>query len=153
MSEPFVHESAIVDADVELSNDVKVWHFVHICAGARIGEGSSLGQNVFVARGVQIGARVKVQNNVSLYEGVVIADDVFLGPSCVFTNVVNPRSFVQRKQEYRATHVERGASIGANATIVCGTRIGAYAFVAAGATVTRDVAPYALVVGSPARRK
>lgn len=153
MSEPFIHESAIVDQGAELAQDVKVWHFVHVCSGARIGEGSSLGQNVFVARGVQVGARVKIQNNVSLYEGVVIADDVFLGPSCVFTNVVNPRSFVQRKHEFRPSHVGQGASIGANATIVCGNRIGAYAFVAAGATVTREVPAYALVVGSPARLK
>lgn len=152
MSQSFVHESAIVDEGVELGADVKIWHFTHVCSGARIGAGASLGQNVFVARGVRVGARVKVQNNVSLYEGVDIADDVFLGPSCVFTNVVNPRSFVQRKHEFRPTHVEQGASIGANATIVCGNRVGAYAFVAAGATVTRDVPPYALMVGSPARR-
>jgi dTDP-4-amino-4,6-dideoxygalactose transaminase/acetyltransferase-like isoleucine patch superfamily enzyme len=153
MEPPFIHESAVVDEGAELSEGVKVWHFVHVSQGARIGAGSSLGQNVFVARGVRIGRGVKVQNNVSLYEGVEIEDDVFLGPSCVFTNVINPRAFVQRKHEYRATHVGRGASIGANATIVCGTRIGEYAFVAAGATVTRDVPPYALVVGTPARLK
>jgi dTDP-4-amino-4,6-dideoxygalactose transaminase/acetyltransferase-like isoleucine patch superfamily enzyme len=153
MAAPFVHETAVVDEGVALGEDVKVWHFVHLCQGARIGAGTSLGQNVFVARGVRVGARVKVQNNVSLYEGVEIEDDAFLGPSCVFTNVVNPRSFVTRKHEYRATYVGRGASIGANATIVCGVRIGAYAFVGAGATVTRDVVPYALMVGSPARRR
>jgi dTDP-4-amino-4,6-dideoxygalactose transaminase/acetyltransferase-like isoleucine patch superfamily enzyme len=153
MAAPFVHETAVVDQGVELADDVKVWHFVHLCSGARVGAGSSLGQNVFVARDVRVGARVKVQNNVSLYEGVEIEDDAFLGPSCVFTNVINPRSFVTRKHEYRATHVGRGASIGANATILCGTRIGEYAFVGAGATVTRDVVPYALMVGTPARRR
>jgi dTDP-4-amino-4,6-dideoxygalactose transaminase/acetyltransferase-like isoleucine patch superfamily enzyme len=151
MEQPFVHESAVVDQGAELGPGVKVWHFVHVCQGARIGAHSSLGQNVFVARGVRIGSRVKVQNNVSLYEGVEIEDDVFLGPSCVFTNVINPRAFVERKHEYRPTRVGRGASVGANATIVCGTRIGEYAFVAAGATVTRDVAPFALVMGVPAR--
>jgi dTDP-4-amino-4,6-dideoxygalactose transaminase/acetyltransferase-like isoleucine patch superfamily enzyme len=153
MAAPFVHQTAVVDAGVELAEDVKVWHFVHLCSGARIGAGTSLGQNVFVARGVRVGARVKIQNNVSLYEGVEIEDDAFLGPSCVFTNVMNPRSFVTRKHEYRATFVGRGASIGANATIVCGTRIGEYAFIGAGAVVTRDVVPYALMVGSPARRR
>jgi dTDP-4-amino-4,6-dideoxygalactose transaminase/acetyltransferase-like isoleucine patch superfamily enzyme len=153
MDPPFIHESAVVDEGAELAEGVKIWHFVHVSQGARIGAGSSLGQNVFVARGVRIGRGVKIQNNVSLYEGVEIDDDVFLGPSCVFTNVINPRAFVQRKHAYRATYVGRGASIGANATIVCGTRIGEYAFVAAGATVTRDVQPYALVVGAPARHK
>jgi dTDP-4-amino-4,6-dideoxygalactose transaminase/acetyltransferase-like isoleucine patch superfamily enzyme len=152
MAAPFVHESAVVDPGVELGEDVKVWHFVHLCEGARIGAGTSLGQNVFVARGVRVGARVKVQNNVSLYEGVEIEDDAFLGPSAVFTNVINPRSFVARKHEYRATYVGRGASIGANATVVCGVRIGEYAFVAAGAIITRDVVPHALMVGTPARR-
>ncbi|HEX6242351.1 MAG TPA: DegT/DnrJ/EryC1/StrS family aminotransferase, partial [Polyangiales bacterium] len=151
MAEAFVHPSAVLDGGVELAEDVKVWHFVHVCSGARIGAGSSLGQNVFVGRGVRVGQRVKVQNNVSLYEGVEIEDDVFLGPSCVFTNVLNPRAFVERKQEYRPTRVARGASIGANATIVCGTHVGEYAFVAAGATVTRDVPSYGLVKGSPAR--
>jgi dTDP-4-amino-4,6-dideoxygalactose transaminase/acetyltransferase-like isoleucine patch superfamily enzyme len=153
MEPPFIHESAVVDEGAELAEGVKVWHFVHVSQGARIGAGSSLGQNVFVARGVRVGRGVKIQNNVSLYEGVEIDDDAFLGPSCVFTNVINPRAFVQRKHEYRTTYVGRGASIGANATIVCGVRIGDYAFVAAGATVTRDVPPYALVVGSPARVK
>jgi dTDP-4-amino-4,6-dideoxygalactose transaminase/acetyltransferase-like isoleucine patch superfamily enzyme len=151
MAQAFVHPSAVLDGGVELAEDVKVWHFVHVCSGARIGAGSSLGQNVFVGRGVRVGQRVKVQNNVSLYEGVEIEDDVFLGPSCVFTNVLNPRAFVERKQEYRPTRVARGASIGANATVVCGTHVGEYAFVAAGATVTRDVPAYALVKGSPAR--
>jgi UDP-2-acetamido-3-amino-2,3-dideoxy-glucuronate N-acetyltransferase len=149
--QPFIHPSAIVDADVSLGEGVKIWHFVHVCRGASIGAGTSLGQNVFVARDVRIGQRVKVQNNVSLYEGVEIDDDVFLGPSCVFTNVINPRAFIERKHEYRPTRVARGASIGANATILCGSNIGEYAFVGAAATVTRDVPPYALVVGSPAR--
>jgi UDP-2-acetamido-3-amino-2,3-dideoxy-glucuronate N-acetyltransferase len=148
MSERFIHPTAIIDADVELGAGVKIWHFVHVSSGARIGAGTSLGQNVFVGAHVRVGARVKVQNNVSLYEGVEIDDDVFLGPSCVFTNVLNPRAFVVRKNEFRGTYVERGASIGANATIVCGHRIGAYAFVAAGATVTHDVPPFALMVSS-----
>jgi len=148
----FVHESAVVDEGVELADDVKIWHFTHVSSGASLGAGTSLGQNVFVGRGVRIGARVKVQNNVSLYEGVEVDDDVFLGPSCVFTNVVNPRAFVERKREFRPTRIGRGASIGANATIVCGHAIGPYAFVAAGATVTREVPAYALVVGTPARR-
>lgn len=152
MSSPFVHETAIIDADVKLGEGARIWHFVHVCSGAEIGAGASLGQNVFVARGVRVGARVKVQNNVSLYEGVEIEDDVFLGPSCVFTNVFNPRAFVERKNEYRPTRVGRGASIGANATIVCGNSIGEYAFVAANATVTKSVPAYALVVGTPARR-
>ena len=149
---PYVHPTAVVDDDVVLGPGTKVWHFVHVSSGARIGARCALGQNVFVARGVRLGDNVRVQNNVSIYEGVEIADDAFLGPSCVFTNVVNPRSFIQRKSEYRATRVGRGASIGANATIVCGHDIGEYAFVGAGAVVTKDVPPYALVVGNPARR-
>lgn len=152
MAKPFVHPSAVVDAGAELADDVKVWHFTHISEGASLGAGTSVGQNVFVARGVRVGAGVKIQNNVSLYEGVEVDDDVFLGPSCVFTNVINPRSFVTRKHEYRRTRVGRGASIGANATIVCGHDIGEYAFVGAGATVTREVPAFALMVGTPARR-
>jgi dTDP-4-amino-4,6-dideoxygalactose transaminase/acetyltransferase-like isoleucine patch superfamily enzyme len=152
MSKSFVHPSAVVDDGVELGEGAKVWHFCHVSEGASLGAGTSLGQNVFVARHVRLGARVRVQNNVSIYEGVEIEDDVFLGPSCVFTNVLNPRAFVERKSEYRTTRVRRGASIGANATIVCGHEIGEYAFIAAGATVTREVPPYALMVGSPARR-
>jgi dTDP-4-amino-4,6-dideoxygalactose transaminase/acetyltransferase-like isoleucine patch superfamily enzyme len=152
MAKPFVHPSAVVDPGVELADDVKVWHFTHVCEGASLAAGTSLGQNVYVGRGVRVGARVKIQNNVSLYEGVEIDDDVFLGPSCVFTNVINPRAFVERKHEYRRTRVGRGASIGANATIVCGHDIGEYAFVGAGSTVTRAVPPFALVVGTPARR-
>lgn len=151
-NEPFVHPSAIVDAGVVLGAGCKVWHFVHVGEGAVLGEGCSLGQNVFVAPGVRLGARVRVQNNVSLYEGVEIGPDVFLGPSCVFTNVNNPRAFVSRKHDYRPTRVGQGATVGANATIVCGHDIGAYAFIGAGAVVTRDVAAHALVLGNPARR-
>jgi UDP-2-acetamido-3-amino-2,3-dideoxy-glucuronate N-acetyltransferase len=147
----FVHPSAVVDEDVELGEGTKVWHFVHVSAGARIGAHCSLGQNVFVGRGVRIGRGVRVQNNVSLYEGVELEDDVFVGPSCVFTNVKNPRAFVQRKHAYLPTRVRRGASLGANATIVCGSELGEYCFVGAGAVVTSDVAPYALMVGVPAR--
>ncbi|MET0343038.1 MAG: aminotransferase class V-fold PLP-dependent enzyme [Polyangiales bacterium] len=152
MSDSYVHPTAIVDAGAVVGEGARIWHFVHVSGGARIGADTSLGQNVFVGKDVRVGARVKVQNNVSIYEGVEIADDVFLGPSCVFTNVINPRAFVVRKAELRPTVVETGASIGANATIVCGHRVGAFALVAAGATVTRDVAPYALVMGTPARR-
>ncbi len=152
MSEAFVHETAVVDQNVELGAGVRIWHFVHVSEGAKLGAGTSLGQNVFVGKGVRIGARVKVQNNVSLYEGVEVEDEVFLGPSAVFTNVVNPRAAVERKHAFRRTHVGRGASIGANATVVCGHDIGAYAFVAANATVTRDVKAFALVMGTPARQ-
>jgi len=147
-----VHPTAIVDEGATLGPGTRVWHFVHVSSGARIGAGCSLGQNVFVGRGVRIGDGVKIQNNVSVYESVEIDDDVFLGPSCVFTNVVNPRAFIERKAEYRTTRVGRGASIGANATIVCPCTIGEFAFVGAGAVVKRDVQPYALVVGVPARR-
>ena len=152
MTAPYVHPTAVVDEGAELGEGSKVWHFVHVSTGARIGKRCSLGQNVFVGRGVRIGDGVKIQNNVSVYEGVEIDDEVFLGPSCVFTNVNEPRAFLERKSEYRATRVGRGASIGANATIVCGHTVGEYAFVAAGAVVTRDVPPYALVAGVPARR-
>ena len=150
-SPPYIHPSAIVDEGCELANGVKIWHFCHLMPGCKIGEGSSLGQNVFVAKNVVLGRNVKVQNNVSLYEGVVCEDDVFLGPSMVFTNVINPRSAVSRKEEYKPTIVRRGATIGANATLVCGNEIGEFAFVAAGAVVTRPVPPYALVKGNPAR--
>jgi UDP-2-acetamido-3-amino-2,3-dideoxy-glucuronate N-acetyltransferase len=147
----FVHSTAVIDDDVEIGDGTRVWHFVHVSAGARIGAQCSLGQNVFVARGVRVGRGVRIQNNVSVYEGVELEDDVFVGPSCVFTNVKNPRAFVSRKHVYLATKVCRGASLGANATILSGVTLGSYCFVAAGAVVTRDVAPYALVVGAPAK--
>lgn len=147
----YSHPSAVVDDGCVIGPGTKIWHFCHIMPGARIGANCSLGQNVFVASDVTLGDNVKVQNNVSLYTGVYCEDDVFLGPSMVFTNVINPRSAVIRKGEYQKTHVCRGATIGANATIVCGTRIGAFAFIGAGAVVTKDVPPYALVVGNPGR--
>lgn len=152
MAAPFVHATAVVDDGVHLGDDVKVWHFCHVSSGASLGAGTQLGQNVFVAAGVRLGARVKVQNNVSIYAGVELEDDVFVGPSAVFTNVSTPRAHVSRKAQFETTSVQRGATIGANATIVCGHRIGAYAFVAAGAVVTHDVASHALVMGVPARR-
>lgn len=146
------HSTALVDPPATVGNGTKVWHFAHVMTGAKVGESCSLGQNVFVgAKGV-IGDRCKIQNNVSIYDDVILGNDVFVGPSAVFTNVINPRAFVVRKDEYLQTVVEDGASIGANATIVCGYRIGAYAFIAAGAVVARDVAPYALVAGVPAKR-
>jgi UDP-2-acetamido-3-amino-2,3-dideoxy-glucuronate N-acetyltransferase len=147
-----IHPSAIVDAGAELGPDCRVWHFVHISAGARIGRGCSLGQNVYVGNDVVIGNNVKIQNNVSVYDAVTIEDDVFCGPSMVFTNVYNPRAAVARKNEYRRTLVQRGATLGANCTIVCGVKIGAHAFVGAGAVVHRNVADFALVVGVPARQ-
>jgi UDP-2-acetamido-3-amino-2,3-dideoxy-glucuronate N-acetyltransferase len=146
------HETAIIDAGAQIGPATRVWHWVHVCGGARIGERCSLGQNVFVANKVVIGNNVKIQNNVSVYDDVTLEDDVFCGPSMVFTNVINPRSHVPRKDEYLATVVKRGATIGANATVVCGHTIGAYAFVGAGAVVTRDVPDHALLVGNPARR-
>lgn len=152
MDTPHIHPSAIVDAGATLGAGTRVWHFSHVCAGARIGPGCSLGQNVFVADDVCIGAGVKIQNNVSLYDAVTLEDEVFVGPSAVFTNVLNPRAAVPRKAEYRRTLVRRGASLGANCTVVCGVTIGAHAFVAAGAVVTRDVPDFALVAGVPARR-
>jgi UDP-2-acetamido-3-amino-2,3-dideoxy-glucuronate N-acetyltransferase len=148
----YAHPTAVIDEGCEIGQGTKVWHFCHIMTGARIGEDCSLGQNVFVASDVRLGNNVKVQNNVSIYSGVICEDDVFLGPSMVFTNVVNPRSAVIRKGEYLKTHVGRGASIGANATIVCGNNIGAYAFIGAGAVVTKDAPPYALIVGNPGRQ-
>ncbi|MEK8031869.1 acyltransferase [Ideonella sp. DXS29W] len=147
-----VHPSAIVDEGAQIGEGTHVWHFSHVCAGARIGPGCSLGQNVFVGNDVQIGRGVKIQNNVSVYDAVTLEDEVFCGPSVVFTNVHNPRAAVVRKHEYRRTLVRRGATLGANATIVCGVTIGEYAFVGAGAVVTRDVAPHALMAGVPARR-
>jgi UDP-2-acetamido-3-amino-2,3-dideoxy-glucuronate N-acetyltransferase len=146
------HDSAIVDAGAQIGDGTRVWHFAHVCAGARIGARCSLGQGVYVGNDVLIGDNVKIQNNVSVYDAVTLEDDVFCGPSMVFTNVFNPRSAVPRKAEYRRTLVRRGATLGANCTIVCGTTVGEYAFVGAGAVVSRDVPAFALVVGVPARR-
>lgn len=153
MSAPdyFVHESSYVDEGCEIGAGTRIWHFSHVMTGARIGRGCNIGQNVVISPRVVIGDNVKIQNNVSVYTGVILEDDVFCGPSMVFTNVVNPRSHVSRKDEYRQTLVRRGASLGANSTVVCGHMIGRYAFVAAGAVVTRDVPDYALAVGNPAR--
>jgi UDP-2-acetamido-3-amino-2,3-dideoxy-glucuronate N-acetyltransferase len=148
----YQHESAIVDDGAQIGAGSRVWHFAHVCAGARIGQGVSLGQNVFVGNRVVIGDRCKIQNNVSVYDNVTLEDGVFCGPSMVFTNVYNPRSLIERKDEYLATLVRRGATLGANCTIVCGVTIGEFAFVGAGAVVNRDVRPYALVVGVPARQ-
>lgn len=148
----FIHPSAYVDEPCEIGAGTKIWHFCHVMAGARIGEGCILGQNVFVANDVVIGDNVKIQNNVSLYTGVELEDDVFCGPSCVFTNVINPRSQIVRHSLYQQTLVRRGATIGANATIVCGATIGRYAFIGAGALVRGDAPDYALMLGVPARR-
>lgn len=145
------HPSAVVDEPCEIGEGTRIWHFCHVREGARIGSRCILGQGVYVGAGVRIGDGCKVQNGVSVYEGVELEDEVFVGPSAVFTNVVNPRAFIERKDEFRPTRVRRGATIGANATIVCGTTIGAYAFVAAGAVVSRDVPDHALVAGVPAR--
>ena len=147
-----IHSSAIVDDGALIGEGTRIWHFVHVCGGAVIGERCSLGQNVFVGNRARIGNGVKVQNNVSLYDDVILDDDVFCGPSAVFTNVVNPRAHVERKAEYRPTRVGRGASLGANCTIVCGATLGEYSFVGAGAVVTGDVPDFALVVGVPARQ-
>ena len=151
MAEYFVHESSYVDDGCEIGAGTKIWHFSHIMSGSRIGRGCNIGQNVVVSPQCVIGDNVKIQNNVSIYTGVILEADVFCGPSMVFTNVVNPRSHVSRKDEYRQTLVKQGASLGANSTIVCGHTIGAYAFIGAGAVVTRDVPDYALLVGNPAR--
>ena len=151
MVDVFVHESSYVDDGCEIGAGTKIWHFSHVMTGSRIGRRCNIGQNVVISPQVVIGDNVKVQNNVSIYTGVILEDDVFCGPSMVFTNVVNPRSHVPRKDEYRQTLVKRGASLGANSTIVCGHTIGAYAFIGAGAVVTRDVPDFALVVGNPAR--
>lgn len=147
------HETAIIDDGASIGKDTRIWHWVHVCAGARVGEGCSLGQNVYVGNNVVIGNNVKIQNNVSVYDNVTLEDDVFCGPSMVFTNVINPRAHVSRKSEYQDTHVRRGATIGANATIVCGKTIGKYSFIGAGAVVTHDVPDYALMVGNPARQQ
>lgn len=148
----FKHESAYVDDNCVIGNGTKIWHFSHIMSDCVIGEGCNIGQNVVISPQVKLGRNVKIQNNVSVYTGVICEDDVFLGPSMVFTNVINPRSHVARKHEYKATLIRKGASIGANATIVCGHEIGAYALIGAGTVVTRDVPPFALVVGNPARQ-
>jgi UDP-2-acetamido-3-amino-2,3-dideoxy-glucuronate N-acetyltransferase len=147
-----IHSTAIVDEGAQIGEGSRVWHWAHICGGARIGSGCSFGQNVFVGNDVVIGNNVKIQNNVSVYDAVTIEDDVFCGPSMVFTNVYNPRSAVTRKDEYRKTLIKHGATLGANCTIVCGTTIGEYAFVAAGAVINRDVPDFALMVGVPARQ-
>jgi len=147
-----IHPSAIVDEGAVIGDGSRVWHFAHICGGARIGQGCSFGQNVFVGNDVTIGNNVKVQNNVSIYDAVHLEDDVFCGPSMVFTNVYNPRSAVTRKDEYRVTRIRKGATLGANSTIVCGVTVGEFAFVAAGAVINRDVRPYALMAGVPARQ-
>src|SRR5689334_23386594 len=152
MAEYFVHESSYVDAGATVGHGTKIWHFCHVMPGAVIGERCNLGQNVVVMPGTRIGNNVKIQNNVSIYEGVELEDDVFCGPSCVFTNVYNPRSHVSRKNEYQRTLVKRGGTIGANATIVCGVTLGEYAFVGAGAVVTSDVPAFGLMIGVPARR-
>lgn len=146
------HETAVIDPGCTIGEGTRIWHFCHIMEGCSIGNNCNIGQNVVVSPGVVLGNGVKVQNNVSIYTGVTCDDDVFLGPSCVFTNVINPRSFISRKDEYLQTHVGKGASIGANATIVCGNSIGSYALVGAGAVVTRPVPPFALVAGNPARQ-
>lgn len=148
----FAHDSAIIDDGAKIGDDSRIWHWVHICADAIIGQKCSLGQNVFVGNRVIIGNNVKIQNNVSVYDNVIIEDDVFCGPSMVFTNVYNPRSAVSRKDEYKNTLVKRGATLGANCTIVCGNTIGQYAFIGAGSVVTHDVADFALMVGVPARQ-
>lgn len=148
----FAHETAVVDTECFIGEGTKIWHFSHIMTSCKIGEGCNIGQNVVVSPKVILGDNVKVQNNVSIYTGVICEDDVFLGPSMVFTNVINPRSAVIRKDEFKQTIVKKGASIGANATVVCGNNIGKYAFVGAGAVVTKEVLPYALVVGNPSKQ-
>src|SRR5215216_5998138 len=148
----YAHPTAVIDEGCTIGDGVKIWHFSHIMPGCKIGDGCNIGQNVVVSPGVVLGENVRVQNNVSIYEGVICEDDVFLGPSMVFTNVVNPRSAVSRKNEYKQTIVRKGASIGANATIICGNEIGQYAFIGAGAVVTKPVPAYALLVGNPARQ-
>ncbi|WP_317196997.1 acyltransferase [Flavihumibacter profundi] len=146
-----IHPTAVVDAGAEVGAGTRIWHFSHLMPGAVVGENCNIGQNTFIDNNVQVGNGCKIQNNVSLYNGVVLEDDVFVGPSVVFTNVINPRAFIERKSEFRPTLIAKGASIGANVTIVCGVRIGEYALIGAGAVVTKDVPPYALVVGNPAR--
>jgi UDP-2-acetamido-3-amino-2,3-dideoxy-glucuronate N-acetyltransferase len=150
--EYFAHETAVIDKGCKIGRGTKIWHFSHIMTGSEVGENCNIGQNVVVSSGVKLGRNVKVQNNVSIYTGVICEDDVFLGPSMVFTNIINPRSAIVRKDSYVSTLVEKGASIGANSTIICGNTIGRFSFIGAGAVVTKDVKPYALVVGNPARQ-
>ncbi len=152
MKEYFAHETAIIDDGCEIGNGTKIWHFSHIMSGCVISEGCNIGQNVVISPAVRLGRNVKIQNNVSVYTGVICEDDVFLGPSMVFTNVINPRSHVNRRNEYAETLVRKGASIGANATVVCGNEIGEYALIGAGAVITKAVKPFALVVGNPAKQ-
>ena len=151
-SNPFIHPTAVIDEGAEIGKGTRIWHFSHLMSGCRIGENCNIGQNVMVASDVVLGKNVKVQNNVSIYTGVTCEDDVFLGPSMVFTNVINPRSQVNRRGTYIQTIVKKGATIGANATIVCGITLGEYCFIGAGAVVTKDVLPYALMIGNPARQ-
>ena len=152
MMDYFVHDTAVVDAGCHIEKGVKIWHFSHIMTNSHLGEGCNIGQNVVVSPGVVLGKNVKVQNNVSIYTGVICEDDVFLGPSMVFTNVINPRSHVIRKDQYAQTIVRKGASIGANATVVCGNEIGRFALIGAGTVITKAVKPYALIVGNPGRQ-
>lgn len=152
MENYFAHETAVIDVNCSIGNGTKIWHFSHIMSHSKIGEGCNIGQNVVVSPEVILGNNVKVQNNVSIYTGVICEDDVFLGPSMVFTNIINPRSAIIRKDEYQKTIVKKGASIGANATIVCGNNLGEYCFIGAGAVVTKEVLPYALVVGNPSKQ-
>lgn len=151
-SDTLIHPTAVIDECCTIGEGTRIWHFSHVMHGARVGKSCNIGQNVVISPGAIVGDRVKIQNNVSVYTGVTVEDDAFLGPSCVFTNVINPRSFISRKDEFRPTIVRRGASIGANATIVCGNEIGEYAMIGAGAVVTKDVPPYSLWVGNPARQ-
>ncbi len=151
MADYFVHESSYIDEGSDIGKDTKVWHFSHIMSGAKIGKKCSIGQNVNIGSRAVLGNGVKVQNNVSIYDDVILEDDVFCGPSCVFTNVINPRSFVVRKDEYKTTLIKKGASIGANATIVCGITLGKYSFVGAGSVVTKEVPDYGMVYGTPAK--
>ena len=151
-SDTLIHPTAVIDEGCTIGEGTRIWHFSHVMHGARVGKSCNIGQNVVISPGAIVGDRVKIQNNVSVYTGVTVEDDAFLGPSCVFTNVINPRSFISRKDEFRPTIVRRGASIGANATIVCGNEIGEYAMIGAGAVVTKDVPSYSLWVGNPARQ-
>ena len=152
ISDTYIHPTSVVDEDCTIGKGTRIWHFSHIMSGCTIGQNCNIGQNVVISPGVSIGNGVKIQNNVSVYTGVICEDDVFLGPSCVFTNVINPRSFISRKDEFRKTLIRRGASIGTNATIVCGNTIGEYAMIGAGAVVTKDIPPYSLWAGNPARQ-